>query len=74
MAKFSKTRHFIRVIIIPSKVNSLNSFVVKFQDWINKGIPTVFWISGFYFTQSFLTGKLKTKLFSCRSQICSVLH
>ncbi|ELT89913.1 hypothetical protein CAPTEDRAFT_157696 [Capitella teleta] len=39
-----------------SYVSDLIARIQFFKEWIFSGIPTVFWISGFYFTQSFLTG------------------
>ncbi|XP_055958183.1 dynein axonemal heavy chain 3 [Patella vulgata] len=42
-----------------SYITDLLARLQFFKDWIFSGAPSVFWISGFYFTQSFLTGVLQ---------------
>lgn len=40
----------------------INDFLLRLQfqqDWIDNGEPNVYWLSGLYFTQSFITGVLQ---------------
>merc|ERR1711935_901003 len=42
-----------------SYVTDLGKRLHMFQTWVNDGIPDTFWMSGFFFIQSFLTGQLQ---------------
>lgn len=44
---------------LASFIDDLANRLHFFQKWIDNGPPAVYWLSGFFFTQSFLTGVLQ---------------
>jgi len=52
-------RGFLSLKPLASWTEDLNNRINFLQTWINEGTPKVFWISGFFFPQAFITGTLQ---------------
>lgn len=50
---------FLSLKALVSWTSDLNQRIRFLQNWIDEGTPSVFWISGFFFPQAFITGTLQ---------------
>lgn len=59
MPKLWADKGFLSLKPLASWTQDLNDRIKFLSDWIDKGTPVVFWFSGFFFPQAFITGTLQ---------------
>lgn len=57
--KMWQDKGFLSLKPLASWIQDCNDRINFLTNWINNGTPKVFWISGFFFPQAFLTGTLQ---------------